>query len=193
MPSFAPQWLEMREVYPELGQLHWRKLWAITEHERLRLRCILDAIIAELYSLEYDDFAWILRDNTNTSNPTSFLRDDTSNPKGFWRVDKEKPKELRHTTLALLAFQRLKEVGLDAFSREDWQFPAEVAMQLGPRFTAWQEVGTVEESWVECEGHAERIRELLPVVSGKTDEDGQDANVTDVPSTLKQQSLFPLE
>jgi len=146
MPSFAPQWLEMRAAYPQLGGQHWRGLWAITVHERLRLRCILDAIIAELYGLEYDDFAWI-------------LRDDRSNPKGFWRVDKEKSPELRHTTLALAAFKRLKEVGLEAFCQEDWQFPAEIGAQLGPRFTAWQEQGTVEESWAECEEHAQRMKE----------------------------------
>ncbi len=153
MPSFAPQWLEMRTTYPLLGQQHWRKLWAITPHERLRLRCILDAIIAELYGLDYDDFAWI-------------LRDDPTNPKGFWRVDKEKPKELRHTTLALAAFRRLKEVGLEAFCQEDWQFPEEIGVQLGPRFTAWQKEGTIEESWAECEEHARRMKELpvpLPV------------------------------
>ena len=149
MPSFAPQWLEMRNEYPHLGQLHWRKLWAITEHERLRLRCILDAIIAELYGLAYDDFAWI-------------LRDDPTNPKGFQRVDKGKPKELRHTTLALEAFKRLKEVGLEAFSQEDWQFPQEIATQLGPRFTEWQEQGTVAECWAECEEHARRMKEILP-------------------------------
>jgi len=184
MPSFAPQWLEMREAYPELGELHWRKLWAITEHERLRLRCILDAIVAELYGLEYEDFAWI-------------LRDDTSNPKGFWRVDKDKPHELRHTTLALSAFRRLKEVGLDAFSQEDWQFPPEVALQLGPRFTAWQEEGTVEESWAECEGHAQRMKELLPVEklvvmeAGEAGKNGRgNGNAMDMPGVVRQQSLF---
>jgi hypothetical protein len=151
MPSFAPQWLELRKVYPHLADQHWRKLWAITEHERLRLRCILDAIIAELYGLSYDDFAWI-------------LRDDPSNPKGFWRVDKEKPKELRHTTLALAALKRLKEVGLETFSQEDWQFPSEIGERLGPRFTPWQEQGTVVESWAECEEHARRMKALsLPL------------------------------
>jgi len=149
MPCFAPHWLEMRHSYSHLGQQHWRKLWAITEHERLRLRCILDAIIAELYGLAYDDFAWI-------------LRDDSTNLKGFQRVDKDKPKELRHTTLALAAFKRLKEVGLEAFSQEDWQFPTETAAQLGLRFTAWQEQGTIAESWAECEEHAHRMKEILP-------------------------------
>ncbi len=163
MPSFAPQWLEMRATYPRLAQQHWRKLWAITRHERLRLRCILDAIIAELYGLDYDDFAWI-------------LRDDPTNPKGFWRVDKGKPKELRHTTLALAAFKRLKEVGLEEFQREDWQFAPEIAEQLGPRFTPWQEEGTIEESWAECEMHAQRLKELVPSEGGSVVIDSEGVN-----------------
>ena len=113
------------------------------------MRCILDAIIAELYGLDYDDFAWI-------------LRDDTSNQKGFWRVDKDKPREMRQTTLELAAFKRLKDVGLAAFCTEDWQLPPEVALQLGPRFTEWQQQLTVEESWAECEEHARRMK-ALPV------------------------------
>jgi hypothetical protein len=156
MPCFAPQWLEMRTASPQLGEQHWRMLWAITQHEGLRLRCILDAIIAELYGLDYDDFAWI-------------LRDDPKNPKGFWRVDKEKPQELRQTTLALTAFKRLKEVGLEAFCQEDWQFPLEIGERLGPRFTAWQEQGTIAESWAECEEHARRVKAIavpLPESSG---------------------------
>jgi Eco57I restriction-modification methylase len=150
MPCFAPQWLELRAAYPELGEQHWRQLWAITRHERLRLRCILDAIIAELYGLDYGDFAWILRDDGARNN---------ENPKGFWRVDDREPPELRHTTLALAAFKRLKDVGLAAFCAEDWQFPPEMAAQLGPRFTPWQEQGTIAESWGECEEHVRRMKE----------------------------------
>jgi hypothetical protein len=158
MPCFAPQWLELRAAYPQLGEQHWRRLWAITPHERLRLRCILDAIIAELYGLEYDDLAWILRGDPNNK------ADRESNPKGFWRVDDKKPEALRQTTLTLAAFRRLKEVGLAAFSGEDWQFPADVAAQLGPRFTPWQEEGTIEQSWQECEQHAQNVKKIMPSV-----------------------------
>jgi len=161
MPSFAQQWLDICASHPYLGKQHWRKLWAITQPERLRLRCILDAIIAELYGLGYEDLAWI-------------LRDDPTNPKGFWRVDKEKPKELRQTTLALAAFKRLKEVGLEAFCQEDWQFLPEIGAQLGPRFTAWQEQVTVAESWAECEEHAQRMKEIPMLLLEKNREMGRD-------------------
>ena len=141
---FSQEWIELRTIFPNVEKNIWKSLWAITPHERLRLRCILDAIVAELYGLSYEDFAYI-------------LRDDPTDPKGFWRVDKDKPKELRHTTLTLLAFKHLKEVGLEKFCEEDWQFPADIQEKLGPRFLPWQLEGTPEESWKECETHARNI------------------------------------
>ncbi|MBU7017130.1 MAG: hypothetical protein HXS44_06440 [Theionarchaea archaeon] len=141
---FAKEWLLVRGKFPSLCNQRWQGLWVVTEHERLRSRCILDAIIAELYGLCYDDLAWI-------------LRDDPSNPKGFWRLDKDKPPELRQTTLTLLAFRRLKEIGLEAFCKEDWQFPKDIQEKLGPRFLPWQLEGTPEDTWAECEQHAKNI------------------------------------
>jgi len=182
MPCFSQQWQDLRATYPHLGEQHWRRLWAITQYERLRLRCILDAIIAELYGLSYDDFAWI-------------LRDDPTNPKGFWRVDKEKPKELRQTTLALEAFKHLKDVGLEAFCQEDWQFPSEVAAQLGPRFTTWQEQGTVAESWAECEENVRRIKEIpmpLPEYGTQENNGKQSNNGSKNASKIGQVDLWSL-
>lgn len=144
MPRFAPQWLELRALYPALGYQHWFQLWAVTEHERLRLRCILDALLADLYGLEYEDLCWI-------------LRDDPHNSKGFWRVDKNKPGALRQTSLTLLAFARLKVVGRQIFEYEDWQFPAEIASQLGPRLLFWQTEGTVSASWELCQAYTQRL------------------------------------
>jgi len=165
---FAPEWLRLRAMESSLPP--WKSLWALTRHERLRLRCILDAIVAELYGLDQADFAWI-------------LRDDPSDPKGFWRVDKDQPKELRHTTLAQVAFRDLKEMGLDAFCNlndgDGWQIPESITFatrdggildldakdgdtypvrdRLGPRFLPWQLEQSVEDSWAECEIHARNI------------------------------------
>lgn len=180
---FAREWLIINEKYPNIiGKKNWRSLWAITPHERLRLRCILDAIVTELYSLSYDDFAWILRD---CGYPPEEMRNryNSLDPKGFWRVDKGKDPELRHTILALKAFADLKEIGLDAFCAlndgEGWMIPetltykvnpdgtiafdtkdgktVPVRERLGPRFLDWQLAGTPEESWQECEMHARNI------------------------------------
>ncbi|GER89613.1 hypothetical protein KDW_37750 [Dictyobacter vulcani] len=146
MPCYAPQWLELRLLYPELGRQHWRQLWALTVHERLRLRCMLDALIADLYGLDYHELAWI-------------LRPDPQQLKGFWRVDKEKPYALRHTALTLAAFAHLRHVGRDTFEVGEWQFPIDIATQLGPRLTPWQMQGNVAESWSECEQLAENMYE----------------------------------
>ena len=141
---FAKEWLEIVNEEEELMNINWYSLWAITEHERLRLRCILDAVIAELYGLDYDDLAWI-------------LKDDQTDPKGFWRVDKDKPINMRHTTLTLEAFKRLKEVGIESFLEEDWQLPEYVAEAVGPKFLDWQLEKTPKESWLECHEHARKF------------------------------------
>jgi hypothetical protein len=138
---FAPDWLRLRAEYTELGNTHWQQLWAIDDAERLRRRCILDAIVAELYGLEYDDFAYIVRID----------RDDLT---GFWRVDKDLPDEYRHTTLSLRAFRDLKEMGLEAFCAHGWQLPPEAKTFRDARQTyTW----TPTEDWSDCEQHARNI------------------------------------
>jgi hypothetical protein len=58
--------------------------------------------------LDRDDFSWILKD---CDHPTARLADKAFcrrlDPKGFWRVDKDQDPELRHTVLALAAFDNL--------------------------------------------------------------------------------------
>ena len=126
-----------------LGGLGWRCLWAVTPHERLRLRCLLDAVVAELYRLDWEDLAWILRE---CDYPVETLRDDaftrTLDPKGFWRVDQNRDPELRHTVLTLAAFRDLKAVvgahggdrarGIDAFCAQNhgdgWLLPEAVCL-----------------------------------------------------------------
>lgn len=87
----------------------WRKLWAVTPHERLRLRCMLDAAVAHLYGLDAEDFGWILRD---CDHPVAWVTNKanarTLDPKGFWRVDKHAEPELRHPVLAQAAFADLR-------------------------------------------------------------------------------------
>lgn len=93
--SFAPEWLRLRLLYPELETKEWKRWWAITESDRLRLRVEIDALCADLYGLDPDDFAWI-------------VRDDPKDPKGFYRVDRNLPFRERLTGLAAAAFRALK-------------------------------------------------------------------------------------
>jgi hypothetical protein len=174
---YAPEWhfLEGRSDRAKLRTAGWSSLWALSSQERLRVRCVLDAIVAELYGLSFHDFAWILRSHSG-------------DPKGFWRVDQDKPIELRHTTLSLAAFKDVKEMGLEAFcniadpdllAECGWQIPESLTIsvgddgivefdskrgktvsvrgRLGPRFLPWQLEQTPEESWAECELHARNL------------------------------------
>jgi hypothetical protein len=163
----------------------WKSCWAISETERLRLRCILDAIAAIYYGLCNKDVAFLLSD-CDYPNPAQHA----ANPKGFWRVDKDKPPELRHTVLTLVAFHDLEEKirqcggdrdkGIADFLNqndgEGWMLPETlrladyglghddrarehqpVASRLGPRFYDWQLAQSPEESWRECHLHARNL------------------------------------
>lgn len=182
--DFAGDWEDFSTRTPQ--RFSWRRLWAITDHERLRLRAILDAVVAQLYGLDRTDLAWILRDCdhpvTSVCNKP-FSR--TLDPKGFWRVDKDRPPELRHTVLSQVAFHELKRVGLKDFlalnDGDGWHLPETlrladyslghddrarasqpVAEALGPRFLDWQLAQSPAESWAECARHAALIEAIVP-------------------------------
>jgi hypothetical protein len=125
---------------------------AFTPHERLRLRCLLDAIVAVLYGLDRGDFAWILKD---CDHPVVKLTEKAFcrqlNPKDFWRVDKTQEPELRHTVLSLAAFDDLQstiataggdlETGIQLFcdqnEGEGWMLPESLCLKdLGLTRTA---------------------------------------------------------
>jgi hypothetical protein len=46
-----PCWLQLAQSFPEIKSKNWRTQLSITPYERLRLRCIIDAVAAELYGL----------------------------------------------------------------------------------------------------------------------------------------------
>ena len=94
--TFAPEWLKLKQDAPELASKEWKHWWAVTEADRLRLRVEIDALCADLYGLDPDDFDWI-------------VRDDPTDSKGFYRVDRKLPFRERLTGLAAAAFRALKE------------------------------------------------------------------------------------
>jgi hypothetical protein len=162
----------------------WQSLWAMTQYERLRLRCMTDALVAQALALDTEKLAWILRD---CDRPAAQMRDRVFtgklDPKGFWRVDKEREPELRHTVLAQVAFADLQKQGLDVFltgtNGGGWQLPETlrladyalghddrarehqpVASRLGPPFLHWQLEKDPATSWAECEAHAALLDQL---------------------------------
>jgi hypothetical protein len=93
---FAPEWLRLKIVIPELAGREWKNWWSVTEADRLRQRVEIDALCAELYGLDPDEFDYI-------------VRDDPKDPKGFYRVDRQLPFRERLTGLAAAAFRALME------------------------------------------------------------------------------------
>ncbi|MEI8197125.1 MAG: hypothetical protein WCI73_14600, partial [Phycisphaerae bacterium] len=92
---YAPEWLRLRSLLPELAKKEWKHRWSVTEADRLRMRVEIDALCAELCGLTPDDFDWV-------------VRDDPTDPKGFYRLDREYPLRERLTSLAAAAFRALK-------------------------------------------------------------------------------------
>jgi hypothetical protein len=105
---FSPEWLLLRAKWSELAAVPWQSAWAATPHERLRLRCQLDALVALCYGLTAEDLGWILRDCDWSSGDLT-KRAESLDAKGFWRVDRHLDPELRHTVLALVALRQLEE------------------------------------------------------------------------------------
>lgn len=209
---FAPIWSELlQQGYISKSQ-SWRKLWAVTDYERTRLTCILNAVIGELYGLDIEDAHWIFNNCDQPKlviNDKDFMR--TLDPKGFWRVDKDKDPELRHTVLSLIAFHELKKVGLEAFlnmnNGEGWMLPEQVklsdyglghderaneyqpiAEKFGERFLDWQLNEDIEQSWEECRIHAENLKKLFEHQSNKNPSIEKEEKV-EMPVT-EQLSLF---
>jgi hypothetical protein len=115
--------------------------WACTLNERMRLKCMIDSIIAVNFNIDQKKFDSILSDCDHPIDKIEKLSKNL-NPKGFWRVDKDKPPELRQTVLSLVAFHDLqkliaenggdREKGIEAFCNlnngEGWMLPEKLRL-----------------------------------------------------------------
>jgi hypothetical protein len=128
---YSHRWLEVRR---SVAAVHW----SLSGGDRLRRRCMVDAVVASMYGVGMGDLGWMLRD---CDHPLDVLAQKAFrrklDPKGFWRIDKDKDPELRHTVLTLVAFHDLQKVigehggnrdkGIAAFlaqnNGEGWMLP----------------------------------------------------------------------
>ncbi len=157
----AARWIRLREIEPELGTRPLSRLFALTRSERVRLRCVLDAVVADVLGMDSADLAWILRDCAHPGarlSEASFRRG--LDPKGFWRVDRRLPPAQRQTTLTLLAFRELRRVGtgpfLDGPDGDGWPLPAE-AQSDGSDPPGDRLAADPREQWARCAVDARRI------------------------------------
>ncbi|OYV75210.1 MAG: hypothetical protein B7Z66_13730 [Chromatiales bacterium 21-64-14] len=155
LPMFSAVVRKCAEIYPSASAR------ALTTHERLRLRCILDAIVAALYGLSREDLRWILRDCDHPKErltEKAFCR--ALDPKGFWRVDKAEDPELRHPVLALEAFDALETLSEHGGDR-DAGIAAFAALNDGEGWMLPEKLRLADHGL----GHDDRAREPQPVAS----------------------------
>ncbi len=134
-PVFAA--LQLR-VGSRLRSHSLASLQGLARAERIRVRVQIEAIVAALLGLSWDELRWILTDcdiPRATLAQAGFARGLFA--KGFWRIDKEIDPELRQPILTLSAFSGLLEVvtshhgdvgaGIHAWltqsGREGWMLP----------------------------------------------------------------------
>lgn len=211
--GFARQWIELSNLDPSIRKLPWRKNWALSTYERLRLRCIADALVAYLYGLDLNDFQWITRD---CDIPAMNIGDAEVrrrlNPKGLWRVDKELDPELRHTVLATIAFHDLCALGLDNFLMQNhgdgWMIPETlcladyslgrdararanqpVASRLGKRFLDSHVAEDIDRSWEECAARANWLEGIFDGNRPSPSSDAAEAAMGGV-NPFEQEDLF---
>ena len=81
---------------------------AVTVHERLRLRVLIDVLVSAAFGLCKDDLEHILYECDTPDRTVDIIGPGGMNPKGFWRVDKDKDPELRQSVMTLAAFHDLE-------------------------------------------------------------------------------------
>ena len=208
--SFAQVWLDAPRNTP------WKRCWAVSQHERLRLRAIVEVAIAMRFGINETEFREILRDcdrSIDALDSSAITR--TLDTKGFWRFERELPPELRLAVVSQVAFREALSVGLEGFLTQNdgagWMLPENlrladyglghddrakehqpVSAALGQRFYPWQLEQSAEESWEECERHAEMLAKLIPPPSpeNKTDLEGDAAVAVDLFGNPLETDLF---
>jgi hypothetical protein len=93
---FAPYWGSQG--------LSWCECWALTRHERLRLRCTVEAIVSLIFGLTASEMKWMLR---GCDLPTDRIKGESLPANGFWRVDRGIDPESRLTVLSIIAYTEL--------------------------------------------------------------------------------------
>jgi len=151
-PSLAPLWLgEPRDMAPIRT--------ALTPHERLRIRCQIDAIVASVFGLDEQDMRHVLNGCDLPCAELSGNEAAGRNPKGFWRIDADKEPELRSTVLAFVAFSefqaRIRHSGGDIeLATEGWSQENDGEGWMLPEFLRLADYGL---------GHDERANIPQPV------------------------------
>lgn len=186
---------------------------ALSCAERLRLRCISEAIVASQLGLSFKDLGFILADCDHPCSALTEAFTKRLDPKGFWRIDKELDPELRLSVLTMAAFHDLLSLGIDGFigqnNGEGWlipdtlrlsdiglghdelaKAPQVVASRLGARFLESQLTDDAEKLQLERAADAELIQSIVPLNVSSKNTAGTTSPVEDATATYTQEGLF---
>ena len=113
----SAQWLELSDKHEEVRY----QLFAISKLERLHVRSMLDALIAEAFKLSYDEYAWMLRGCDRQASRDK-KQSVPAYAKGFWRDGKGSQPSMRLPVLALAAYRTLLDEGRENFLKKTIHF-----------------------------------------------------------------------
>ncbi len=121
--------------------------------ETLQLQIGLDATVAELYGLSFEDLRHVLD--------------------SFPVVDKDLPKDERQAALTLLAFDALQQKGLKAFCQEARERAGAIREPMRPGVLIWQPDGGWQVAWDEARASLtdEEWGEFMGVATPQTKDD----------------------
>lgn len=135
---------------------------ALTPGERLRNRCIIEAVVAACFGLSGDDLRWILR---GADQPKAILAQQdfrrALDPKGFWRIDRDRDPELRHPVLTLVAFHDLQKLIEDHGGNRDQGIAAFLSQNNGEGWMLPETLRLADYGL----GHDDRAQHPQPVAS----------------------------
>lgn len=110
---FARWWSELTANFPNESSSSSNLYFPQTAYQRLKIRAVIDALVADAYQLTDEELHWILRDCDKT--PANKSTETTLPAKGFWRSEKSALVENRLPNMVLNCFRDLHLNGRENF------------------------------------------------------------------------------
>lgn len=112
---FARLWSELTapNLHSKSSSSSVKLYFPQTAYQRLKIRAVIDALVADAYQLTDEELHWILRDCHRTPGDKSTKT--TLPAKGFWRSEKSAPVGNRLPNMVLNCFQNLRLHGRENF------------------------------------------------------------------------------
>jgi len=153
-----------RLIEPSAQSNHgFQPIWISCSSHRRQVRALLDASLAHIFGLSYDDLHWILRDCiVGETRATAKSCNVACSKKGFWRAEQEIAEADKHATVCLEMFKRLINVGWERFISETWRNGSLLSLATDERHQCNDSHGVVCRKLImhELKIHDRRLKQL---------------------------------